>query len=125
MATEFEKVLDFQKKVLKNKIPARGIQTISEDFEKRTTTYINEECAELSAAFKAKDKAEVADALIDITYFAMGALAQMGVPYHKAFDDVHTANMAKKKGIKKERGLEADGVKPPLWQAPDLNKYFK
>ena len=125
MATEFEKILDFQKKVLKNNIPSRGVQTITDDFEKRTRTYIQEEVRELDAAFRAKDKAEIADALIDLIYFSMGACAQMGLPFHKAFDDVHTANMAKKKGIKKERGLESDGVKPPKWVAPDLNKYFK
>lgn len=123
--TEFEKILDFQKNVLNNNIPSRGVQTITEDFEKRTTTYINEEVAELAAAFKAQDKAEIADALIDITYFAMGALAQMGVPFHKAFDDVHRANMTKKAGIKPERGLEGDAAKPEEFIAPDLNKYFK
>tara|TARA_B110000459_G_C16580715_1_gene481154 strand:+ start:953 stop:1330 length:378 start_codon:yes stop_codon:yes gene_type:complete len=125
MSTEFEKVLDFQKKVLKSNLPSRGVQSFTKDFEEKTTTYINEEVAELTAAFKAQDKAEIADALIDIIYFSMGAIAQMGVPFHKAFDDVHKANMSKKKGIKTERGLQGDATKPAKWVAPDLNKYFK
>ena len=121
----YEKVLDFQKKVLKNTIPARGIQTVDADFEERTIKYIDEEVAELKAAFNDKNQAEIADALIDLTYFAMGACAQMGLPFNKAFDDVHKANMTKKKGIKKERGLEGDAAKPKTFVAPDLNKYFK
>ena len=125
MSTEFEKVLDFQKKVLKTNLPLRGIQSVTKDFEEKTTTFINEEVLELAAAFKAQDKAEIADALIDIIYFSMGAIAQMGVPFHKAFEDVHKANMAKKKGVKAERGLEGDATKPAKWVAPDLNKYFK
>ena len=121
----YEKVLDFQKKVLKNTIPARGVQTISADFEERTTTYINEEVAELKAAFEAKDQAEIVDALIDLTYFAMGAVAQMGVPFNQAFDDVHKANMTKKKGVKAERGLTDDAAKPKTFKAPNHTKYFK
>jgi predicted HAD superfamily Cof-like phosphohydrolase len=60
-----------------------------------------------------------ADAMIDLMYFALGTLVEMGVRPEKIFDIVHRANMAK---------IWPDGmvhhnetgktIKPPSWTDP-------
>lgn len=82
--------------------------------------HMNEELLEFSDAHNRKDLGASADALIDLIYVALGRLYEMGMPFGKVFDDVHEANMMKKRG-KKERDVEHDddAVKPEGWTAPD------
>lgn len=63
-----------------------------------------------------------ADALIDLAYYALGRIVEMGLSPMAIFQEVHEANMDKTRG---ERGREAtslghDAVKPPGWQKPDI-----
>ncbi len=61
-----------------------------------------------------------ADAMVDLIYFALGTLVEMGVRPGRLFDIVHEANMKK---------LWADGkvhyapdgkvMKPPAWSPPE------
>ena len=63
-----------------------------------------------------------ADALLDIAYYALGRIVEMGVSPTCIFEAVHEANMRKVRG---ERGRQAnslghDAVKPAGWRRPDL-----
>jgi predicted HAD superfamily Cof-like phosphohydrolase len=72
-------------------------------------------------AAKTNNAEEVVDALIDLCVVAIGTLDAYGVNAYKAWDEVHTANMAKEVGIKATRpnplGLP-DLVKPEGWTPP-------
>jgi predicted HAD superfamily Cof-like phosphohydrolase len=58
-----------------------------------------------------------ADALVDLTYVALGTAVMMGLPWQELWDDVHRANMEKVRGIG-TRGNLVDCIKPPGWQGP-------
>ena len=62
-----------------------------------------------------------ADAMIDLIYFALGALVEMGVKPGSIFDIVHEANMGKLWGDGEVRRRESDGkvIKPPGWADPE------
>jgi predicted HAD superfamily Cof-like phosphohydrolase len=64
---------------------------------------------------------EQADAMIDLIYFALGTLVEMGVKPEKLFDIVHEANMTKIWSDGKVRRRENDGkvIKPPEWEDPE------
>ena len=72
--------------------------------------------AEFLAARSVPDQA---DAMIDLIYFAVGTLVEMGVRPETLFDIVHAANMTKLWPDGKPRFRE-DGktVKPPAWVDP-------
>lgn len=81
----------------------------------------NEELREFAEATHAEDIGEAADALIDLIYFTLGRLYEMGIPADAVFMDVHIANMTKKRGIKPERRVKHkdDAMKPEGWAPPD------
>ena len=64
---------------------------------------------------------EQADAMIDLIYFALGTLVEMGVKPDKIFDIVHEANMSKLFVDGSIGSREGDGkiIKPPEWQDPE------
>lgn len=83
---------------------------------------------EIDELREAHDKAQIidaVDALIDLSYFAIGGLVRMGLTeqqIQECFNTVHQANMAKKQGIKDTRptdGSIADAIKPADWKAPE------
>jgi hypothetical protein len=65
---------------------------------------------------------EIVDGLIDLCVVAIGTLNAYEVDAYKAWDRVHSANMAKEVGIKASRpnalGLP-DLIKPEGWVAPE------
>lgn len=67
----------------------------------------------------AKDIYEQADAMIDLIYFALGTLVEMGLKPESLFEIVHNANMQKLWTDGKPR-LNSDGkiIKPSTWQDP-------
>lgn len=92
---------------------------------KRRADWIDEEAQELRDAGSIKDQA---DAYIDVIYFALGGLVELGIEPQKLFDIVHRANMGKMhiddNGRPYVRRRE-DGkiIKPPNWErdfAPDI-----
>ena len=62
-----------------------------------------------------------ADGLIDLCVVAIGTLDLFGIDAHKAWQEVHSANMSKEVGVKESRpnplGLP-DLIKPEGWTAP-------
>ena len=63
---------------------------------------------------------EQADAMIDLIYFALGTLVEMGVKPKEIFDIVQNANMSKLWEDGKAHYREGDGkvLKPPTWEDP-------
>ncbi len=61
------------------------------------------------------------DAIIDLLYFCLGTLVEMGVPPQAFFDIVHSANMGKLWGDGRPRFREEDGkvIKPEGWETPE------
>jgi predicted HAD superfamily Cof-like phosphohydrolase len=75
---------------------------------------------ELNEFFESVSLYEQADAMIDLIYFALGTLVEMGIPPNDLFAIVHEANMGKLW----EDGTphyNADGktIKPETWVDPE------
>jgi len=95
-------------------------QVLSQDRLRFYLGNVNEELQELTEATAAGDIGEAADAIVDLIYFSLGRLYEMGVPADVVFDDVHLANMAKNRGRKlREVQHDDDAIKPEGWTAPD------
>ncbi len=75
---------------------------------------------EINEFKSAKTLDEQADAIIDLIYFALGTLVEMGVDGEKLFHIVHQANMTKLWPDGKPRFRASDGKvqKPPTWVDP-------
>ena len=87
--------------------------------------FLHEELGETEKAAetgKPLDAEEVVDGLIDLCVVAIGTLDALGVDPHKAWNEVHKANMTKEVGVKESRpnplGLP-DLIKPEGWVGPD------
>jgi predicted HAD superfamily Cof-like phosphohydrolase len=83
---------------------------------------IEEEFGELSDAMDAKDSVAILDALVDLTYVAIGFAVELGYDFDEAWERVHESNMAKldRNGdpIFREDGKV---LKPEGWSAPSLD----
>lgn len=119
-ARMLQKVEAFNREVTALPIPAIP-QILNESRLEWSLTALNEELSELREATEAGDVLESADALIDIVYFALGRLCEMGVPAEAVMDEVQRANMTKVRGelSKRPGSLGHDAVKPADWKAPD------
>ena len=75
---------------------------------------------ELQEFLNSSSVVDQADAMIDLIYFALGTLVNMGVEPDGLFDIVHEANMSKLWPDGKPRWREGDGkvLKPPTWVDP-------
>ena len=86
--------------------------------------HIHEELLELTRSAQSRDWPEVLDALVDITYLAVGTAVMCGANFDEAWNRVHDANMKKIRAEKKgdsKRGTTFDVVKPEGWKAADLS----
>lgn len=86
---------------------------------------IIEEIAEYSQAETQHDLVEIADALADIIYIALGTAVSYGIPLDNVFEEVHRSNMAKLvdgKPLKREDGKV---IKPAGWKPPDVEGILK
>jgi len=91
-------------------------KALSPDRANKRAAWMREEIDEF---LEARDISDQADAMIDLIYFALGTMVEMGAEPQELFDIVHAANMAK---------LFPDGkphfnsmtktIKPPGWEDP-------
>ena len=98
--------------------PAPDTPTLMDpDMANRRAAWIEEEAQELREATTIEDQA---DAFIDVIYFALGGLVNLGVQPGPLWDIVQAANMAKLWPDGRPRHREGDGkvVKPDGWQDP-------
>ena len=81
--------------------------------------WIKEEVKELGDAMTLVDQA---DAYLDIVYFAIGGLVELGVEPSRLWEIVHTANMAKVQpdgSVKRDPENGNKVVKPEGWEPPE------
>lgn len=119
-ADVFRDVSSFQRHVLGVQRPKSVIPLEQTPGAETTVAGLEEEYDELTRAMNERDVAGQIDALIDLIYFALGGLYQMGVDFSAAWACVHTANMKKVLGETK-RGTTCDAAKPEDWTPPDLS----
>lgn len=116
MNQDWEKVLQFHQHFA---VPVKKFPTLlTEDRVQKRAEWMMEEIEEFQ---EAATIAKQADAMIDIMYFALGTLVEMGVKPDALFDIVHEANMSKLWEDGKPRYREHDGkvIKPSTWKDPD------
>lgn len=135
MSRTYADVVEFNKEIIKlDPVPYLNTERL-EWFK----TAINEELGEFEEAnkkykeaidapslFKSKDmllelNVDMIDAIMDLIYFALGRLYEIGVTqddFDAMWDAIHTANMTKKRG-NKGRGSDDDAIKPEGWQGPE------
>ncbi len=74
---------------------------------------------EINEFLEAEDIVEQADAMIDVMYFALGTLVEMGIRPDALFEIVHTANMTKLwEDGKPHYGPDGKTIKPKRWEDP-------
>lgn len=114
------KVAEFNREVVALPIP-KTPQVLGKQRRTWANAALQEELKEFNDAADAGDVLEAADALIDLVYFALGRLVEMGVPATAVMDEVQRANMDKERGelSKRPGSMGHDAVKPAGWQAPD------
>jgi predicted HAD superfamily Cof-like phosphohydrolase len=82
---------------------------------------INEEAEEFEQAAKARNLVEMADALADVIYVALGAAVSLGIDLEPVFEEVHRSNMTKVWADGQVRRRE-DGkvIKPPTYSPANI-----
>jgi predicted HAD superfamily Cof-like phosphohydrolase len=80
---------------------------------------------ELDEFLQAETLYEQSDAMIDLIYFALGTLVEMGVKPSKLFEIVHDANMRKLWPDSRPR-FDGSGktIKPHDWRGPEEDLQF-
>ena len=70
---------------------------------------------------------EQVDAMIDLLYFALGTLVEIGMPPKGVFNLVHKANMSKLHNGVAKYGPDGKVIKPEGWVAPDaaIKEYIR
>ena len=125
MKSYTESVVEFNKEILG--ISQRSPVGMALSEEAITTKCLLEEVSELQTAFEQGSVVDQVDALIDLTYFAFGALYKIGLTPEQIQDccmAVHEANMQKKLGVNAKRATgAADAVKPEDWVPPEDRIY--
>jgi len=82
---------------------------------------IREERQELHRAVDANDLPEMADALGDIIYVAIGMGVACGFPMREVFGEIQRTNMAKfPGGVVTRRPSDGKVLKPKNWTKPDI-----
>ena len=79
------------------KLPDHPTREVDEHFldPKTRQAFLDEEVQELREAEDAGDLVEIADAVADIVYFAVGTAITYGIPFDRVFAEVHRSNMTK------------------------------
>jgi len=111
----FNKVREFHL-AFNHQCPERP-ELLREPRSSKRYNWMREELEEFRKATSIHDQA---DAMVDLIYFALGTLVEMGVRPGRLFDIVHEANM-KKLWPDGKVHYAADGkvIKHPSWQPPE------
>ena len=122
MDTIVKSVYDFNRRVIlmPDTLP---MQPLSSELRDWFVKALTEEIEEFAQAWEADEFVGQVDAILDLIYFAVGRLQQMGlteVQTMTCFNAIHQANMTKRRGLQAKRGnVEADAVKPDDWVSPE------
>ncbi len=96
------------------------IPTSQQDLIKFRVNFLQEELDELKESIKTEKIDDALDALVDIVYVALGTAWHFNLPFERAWQVVHQANMAKLPG--KTKRHYQDAIKPKGWVRPDIQK---
>lgn len=115
-------VLQFNQDIIGLPIPDKPAR-LDPERKKWASGALAEELTEFMDATELEDEV---DALIDLSYFALGRLIEMGIVPGAPFEEVHAANMAKVRGelSKRPNAKGFDAIKPDGWQPPNLLPYL-
>lgn len=84
--------------------------------------FLEEELEELRKAVNDQDLAEIADALVDLVWVALGTAERCGLAFNRHWAEVRAANMRKvpvAHSGESKRGSALDIKKPPGWRGPE------
>ena len=103
------------------------IPAVPESIDERELrmSLLEEEFNEYVDAEEDADIIEIADALADIIYIALGTAVSYGIPLDKVFEEVHRSNMAKLVDGKVLRRADGKVQKPEGWTPPDIAGVLK
>ena len=123
MNKEWEEVKLFHEKF--NHPVSEHPRKMEYDRAKKRYNWMKEEIDEFLEAVEEGDLVEQADAMIDVMYFALGTLVEMGIKPDKLFEIVQRANMNKLwEDGKPHYNAEGKTIKPVTWKDPhDELKY--
>ena len=117
MDKEWESVKLFHEKF--NHPVAEKPQCMEPERAKKRYNWMKEEIDEFLEAVDEKDLVEQADAMIDVIYFALGTLVEMGVKPDVLFEIVQQANMSKLwEDGKPHYAPDGKTIKPATWEDP-------
>lgn len=115
----------FQRDVIKTPMPDKPTM-LSPARMAWAVKAFGEETQEFQEACEIGDLEGAADALWDLNYFVLGRLVEMGIAPRPGHEEVHRANMTKKRGALAKRGGDADdATKPDGWSPPDHSWLLK
>lgn len=129
--TDFSDVGDFHDKFgLDNVTHSEpGPRPWNQDLLDFRITCLKEEVDEFEAGVQDGDHGQMADALVDLVYFALGTAQLLGYPWEDIWHEVHRANMKKVRSPDPNhdpaRGSHWDVVKPKGWQPPNVEGILK
>ncbi len=117
MNKEWEEVKLFHEKF--NHPVGESPRIMEKERAKKRYNWMLEEINEFLEAVNQGDIVEQADAMIDVIYFALGTLVEMGIKPDELFEIVQHANMSKLWEDGKPHYAE-DGktIKPSTWEDP-------
>lgn len=104
-------------------VPAYGVPKYPDDARAELRArLLNEEVYEFHTALSLRDMVDIADALGDIIYIAIGTALEFGIPLDRVWSEIQRSNMAKVDPATGKAAHRADGkiLKPPGWQPPDI-----
>lgn len=117
-------IVEFHKKFIPDAQQEKA-SLLRNDLMSFRINFLKEELCELEKAVNENNLEEVFDALIDLTYVAMGTAWMMNLPWEEGWLEVHSSNMRKIKAedaSQSKRGHSIDIVKPKDWIGPNLKK---
>jgi predicted HAD superfamily Cof-like phosphohydrolase len=120
MSNNFQDVVDFHKKFgVPHAVRPSFLDAKTHEFRVK---FMQEELTEFCEAAMSDNMEDMADALVDLVYVALGTAHMMGLPWDKLWDEVQRANMSKQRAATagdSKRGTSLDVIKPPGWTAPN------
>lgn len=116
-------VIEFNTAILKIK-PKSKISNMTLDEVLWTIKALHEEIQEFGYAAHRDAIVDQVDAIVDLMYFAIGALHKLGLTAEQikaCCKAVHLCNMTKKRGVKASRGDGSvpDAIKSDDWLGPE------
>jgi predicted HAD superfamily Cof-like phosphohydrolase len=123
--TNFQAVGDFHERFGLDNVntTAPAPHKIVEELWTFRLKFLREELDELERAYQAGDLPNIADALIDLVYVALGTAHLHGLPWQELFDEVQRVNMMKVRATRAEdstRKSTFDVIKPDGWTPPNI-----